>query len=272
MAGVTTIQENIIIKHYTEEERVYVENNAEPSLKTISGQKCRSKPTASFQLEKRRLRFFWKSICGNTRWPQLHLGSIHHWEQLQKITEASVSSRFPTTWKKSKKKSNTVVKWQKNTRRREILHTIYISFWSGVSTSNLYSAMLSLGTALIAVGVVPPGGLAGVCALFSFFRLQPARKWWLKIIFIHPCVIKAWKRESVTRPVSKAFSDSNVTDDEFGNGSKPRIQGRIRRKLRKATKVVEQSHVEQRDLEKNGLKIWEEFQKEEKKKFRTTLF
>ena len=31
MAGVRTIQENIIEKQYTEEEGVYVENNAEPS-------------------------------------------------------------------------------------------------------------------------------------------------------------------------------------------------------------------------------------------------
>ena len=45
MAGVTSIHENIIEKHCTEEEGVYVENNAEPSLKTQSGQKCRSKPT-----------------------------------------------------------------------------------------------------------------------------------------------------------------------------------------------------------------------------------
>ena len=41
IAGVTTIQENITEKHYTKEEGVYVENNAEPSLKTQSGQKCR---------------------------------------------------------------------------------------------------------------------------------------------------------------------------------------------------------------------------------------
>ena len=32
MVGVTAIQENIIEKHYTEEEGIYVENNAEPSL------------------------------------------------------------------------------------------------------------------------------------------------------------------------------------------------------------------------------------------------
>ena len=51
------------------------------------------------------------------------------------------------------------------------------------------------------------------------------------------------------RPVSKAFSDSNVTDDEFCNGSEARFERRIRRKLRKAKKVVEQPHVEQRDLE-----------------------
>ena len=36
LAGVTTIQENIIEKHYTEEEGVYVENNAEPSCYGIS--------------------------------------------------------------------------------------------------------------------------------------------------------------------------------------------------------------------------------------------
>ena len=44
MAGVTSIHENIIEKHYTEEERVYVENNAEPSLKTQSGKKPAQKP------------------------------------------------------------------------------------------------------------------------------------------------------------------------------------------------------------------------------------
>ena len=32
MVGATSIQENIIEKHYTEEEGIYVENNAEPSL------------------------------------------------------------------------------------------------------------------------------------------------------------------------------------------------------------------------------------------------
>ena len=99
MASVTSIQENSIEKHYTEEEGIYVENNTGPSLKTQSGQKWRSKPTPSFQLEKRRLRFFWKfwkSLCCNTRCPQPHLGSILHWKQLQKISETLVSSRFPT--------------------------------------------------------------------------------------------------------------------------------------------------------------------------------
>ena len=36
MAGVRTIQENIIKKQYTKEEGVYVENNAEPSCYGIS--------------------------------------------------------------------------------------------------------------------------------------------------------------------------------------------------------------------------------------------
>ena len=53
----------------------------------------------------------------------------------------------------------------------------------------------------------------------------------------------------MTRPVSKPFSDSNVTDDEFCNGSEARFERKIRSKLRKATKVVEQPHVEQCDLE-----------------------
>ena len=57
------------------------------------------------------------------------------------------------------------------------------------------------------------------------------------------------KHESVTRPVSKAFSGSNITADEFRNGSEALFERRIRRKLRKATKVVEQPNVEQRDLE-----------------------
>ena len=74
MAGVTSIQEHIIEKHYKEEEGFYVENNAEPSLKAQIGQKFRSKPTVSFQLERRRLRFFWKYLCSNARWPQPHLG------------------------------------------------------------------------------------------------------------------------------------------------------------------------------------------------------
>ena len=53
----------------------------------------------------------------------------------------------------------------------------------------------------------------------------------------------------MTRPVSKAFSDGHVTDDEFCNGLEPRFERGIRRKLRKATKVVEQPYVEERDLE-----------------------
>ena len=69
----------------------------------------------------------------------------------------------------------------------------------------------------------------------------------------------------MTRPVSKAFSDGHVTDDEFCNGSEMRFERRICRKLRKATKVVEQPHVEQRDLE-NLRRIPK---KEGKKKFRT---
>ena len=68
----------------------------------------------------------------------------------------------------------------------------------------------------------------------------------------------------MTRPVSKPFSDSNVTDDEFGNGSEARFERRIHRKLRKATKKVEQPHVEQRDLE-NLRRI----PKRRKKRFRT---
>ena len=67
----------------------------------------------------------------------------------------------------------------------------------------------------------------------------------------------------MTRPVSKALSDINVTDEEFLNGSEARFQRRIRRKLREATKVVEQPHVEQRDLE-NMRRI-----PKRKKKFRT---
>jgi len=68
----------------------------------------------------------------------------------------------------------------------------------------------------------------------------------------------------VTRPVSKPFSDSKVTDDEFGNGSEARFERRICRKLRKAAKKVEQPHVEQRDL-KNLRRI----PKRRKKEFRT---
>ena len=52
--------------------------------------------------------------------------SIHHWKQLQKISEALVSSRFPTTSKKPKKKSNSTVKCQRNTRRREMSHNVYL--------------------------------------------------------------------------------------------------------------------------------------------------
>ena len=132
MGCVTPIEENIIEKHYTEEEGVYVENNAEPSLKTQSGQKCRSKPTASFQPQKRRLRFFWKSLCGNTRSPQPHLGSIYHWKQLQKISETLVSSRFPTNNLKEVEKE---VKHYGNVQGEiqeiqegERCHTMYISF------------------------------------------------------------------------------------------------------------------------------------------------
>ena len=164
MAGVTSIHENIIEKHYTGEEGVLEENNAEPSLKHPKHLKntiwpeMPFKPTASFRLENRRFRFFWKSLGGNTRSLQPHLGSIHHWVQLQKIPEALLSSRF----ERSRKRNQKVTKWKRNTRGREILHTIYMSFWSGVSTTNIYSAMLSLGTALTGVGVVPPGGLAGV--------------------------------------------------------------------------------------------------------------
>ena len=40
----------------------------------------------------------------------------------------------------------------------------------------MYSAMLSLGTALIGVGVVPPGGLAGVCAIIFFFSAATSKK------------------------------------------------------------------------------------------------
>ena len=40
----------------------------------------------------------------------------------------------------------------------------------------MYSAMLSLGTALTGVGVVQPGGLAGVCAVFFFVSAATSKK------------------------------------------------------------------------------------------------
>ena len=177
MAGVTSINGNIIEKHYTEEEGVYVENNAEPSLKIQSGKKCRSKLTASFQPQKRRLRFFWKSLCCNTQWPQPHLGSIHHWKQLQKISETLVSSRFPTNLKEAEKEVE--LQWRvKEKQEGKRCHTIYISFWSGVSTTVMYSAMQSWYCFdwSWSRASMPPGGIAGVCAVIFFVSAATSKK------------------------------------------------------------------------------------------------
>ena len=79
----------------------------------------------------------------------------------------------------------------------------------------------SFGTALTGVGVVlvasmPPGGIAGVlCGYFLCFGCNR------EYLF----TLASSKHQSVTQPVSKAFSDSNVTDDDFCNGSEQRFEG-----------------------------------------------
>ena len=166
---------------------------------TQSGHKCRSKATASFQLQKRRI---WKSLCCNTQWPQPHLSSIHHWKQLQRISETLVLSRFPTNLKEATKEvklHNEVSKKYK--KARDV--TQCISHFGPTFRPLSSTPPCSLGTALNGVGVVQACRLVALQAfvrLFSFFRLQPGRKWRLKIqnreIFIHPCVIKAWKRDA----------------------------------------------------------------------------
>ena len=143
MGCVTSIEENIIEKHHTEEEGVYVENNAEPSLKTQSGQKCRSKPTASFLLERRRLRFFWKS--------------------------------------KSKKKSNTTVKYKRKYRKYKKARDVTqcISRFGAAFRPLPCTPPCSLGTALTGVWVVAsmtPGGIAGVCAVIFFVSAATSKK------------------------------------------------------------------------------------------------
>ena len=178
MGCVTPIEENIIEKHHTEEEGVYVENNAEPSLKTQSGQKCRSKPTASFQPQKRRLSFFWKSLCGNTRSPPPHLGSIYHWKQLQKISETLVSSRFPTNnLKEVEKDFPQKGKYRKYKKARDV--TQCISRFSPAFRPLSCTPPCSLGTALTGVWVVAsmtPGGIAGVCAVIFFVSAASSKK------------------------------------------------------------------------------------------------
>ena len=67
---------------------------------------------------------------------------------------------------------------------------------------------------------MPPGGLAGVCAVIFFVSAATSNKVMTKTQKYLFTLVSS-KRESVTRPVSKAFNDSNVTDDEFRNGSKP---------------------------------------------------
>ena len=105
------------------------------------------KTHASFLLERRRLRFFWKSLCGNTRSPQTHLGSIYHWKQLQNISETLVSSRFPTNnlkeVEKEVKHCSKIQEEIQEIHESERSHTMYISFWSGVSTTVMHSAMQS---------------------------------------------------------------------------------------------------------------------------------
>ena len=134
---------------------------------TQSGQKCRSKATASFQLQKRRI---WKSLCCNTQWPQPHLSSIHHWKQLQRISETLV--HISHKFERSEKRSQTPQWSVKEVQEGERCNTMYILFWSDVSTTVKYSAMQSWYCLewSWSRASMPPGGIAGVCAVIFFWR------------------------------------------------------------------------------------------------------
>ena len=74
---------------------------------------------------------------------------------------------------------------------------MYISFWSGVSTTVMYSAMQSWYCFdwSKSRASMPPGGIAGVCTVIFFVSAATSKKVNTKDskqkVFIHPCVIKA---------------------------------------------------------------------------------
>ena len=145
MAGVTSIQENIIEKHYTEEEGIYVENNAELSLKVQSDQKCRSKPTASLQLEKVievLLEIPLRQYAATATPPGLHLPLETITEDLRNFGLLQISSNLNEVEKEVKHYSKVQEEIQE-IQEGERCHTSYISFRSGVSTTVMHSAMQS---------------------------------------------------------------------------------------------------------------------------------
>ena len=100
--------------------------------------------------------------------------------------------------KEAKKRSQTLQWSVKEIQECERCHTMYISFWSGVLTTVMYSAIQSWNCFdwNWSPASMPLGGIA----VIFFVPVQPARKWRLKIqnrkIFIHPYGIKAWKRDA----------------------------------------------------------------------------
>ena len=198
--------------------------------------------------------------------PGLHLPLETITEDLRNFGLVQISNQ---QLERSRKRShNTTVKYKGKYRKYKKARDVTqcISRFSPAFRPLSCTPPCSLGTALTGVGVVAsmtPGGIAGVCAVIFFVSAASSKKLKTndskhKIIYspLRHQSMKAWRD-----PSQKLSVTAHVTDDEFCNGSEPRLERRIRRKLRKATKVVEQPHVEQRELEnlrRNGLILFSE--------------
>ena len=129
------------------------------------------------------------------RAPGLHLPLEEITEDFRNFGFVQISNSLKKSWKRSQ-----TLQWSgKEIQEGERCHTQYISRFGPAFRPLSCILPCSLGTDLTGIGVVasmPPGGIAGVlCEYFLCFgfnqkEIQNTR------IFIHPCVIKASKRDT----------------------------------------------------------------------------
>ena len=106
--------------------------------------------------------------------PELHPPLETITEDLRNFGLVQISHKFERSGKRSQTPQWSV----KEVKEGERCNTMYISFWSDVSTTVMYSAMQSWYCLDWSWGraSMPPGGIAGVCAVIFFVSAATRKK------------------------------------------------------------------------------------------------